>query len=326
MLLKRALPVVALLVLLAATVVASTACAGVVLFAAPGGAITATSLGALTFTAGGSSVTCNVTFSGSFEGQEPEAEEPYIEGIAGTQAGQITSASASGCTGGTIEAFSGLPWRFTYSSSLGTLPNSISGTLFTLSTVRVRFASLGREGQNCLYSGSLGMLWGYSGTNPYSTTLLTLLSGSLSLAEGQTCICPASGRWEGTLSVESTQTIEAFMQDPLNLEWRPAEAGEAGRRVDFGRIERNRTATRTIEIRSIEGLQYIGQCTMAGDNSANFINERCPAKWIEPGKPAKRYPLRFDPRGMAGEYRARFELLERMGGLLYQISLIGRAE
>ena len=160
----------------------------------PGGTITGTSLGPVTFSGGGINITCNLTIRGT-------VTSARVVKVAGTSYGAINSVSISRCSGGTA-AVSGLPWPVVYNAILGSLPNAVTGVSLTLQ--RARFSAT--FGVTCEYGGDVTSLLAVTGTNPYTTTLYAVPSTSVPLVSGG-FLCPRSGSMSGTFALSPTQTV-----------------------------------------------------------------------------------------------------------------------
>lgn len=152
----------------------------------PGGSITATSSRNATFSAGegaeSSSVTCALTLLGTFV-------HGTITKTTGTTIGSITGLRWGSCSGGEIEAVLNLPWRLTYNSILGTLPEGVTGMLVTINGMALSF-SVFIGFFECLYRGDVGALIAMTRTtgSTYSTgTLITLFLPAMSLISGFGC-------------------------------------------------------------------------------------------------------------------------------------------
>src|SRR6185369_6481728 len=72
----------------------------------PGGTITGTSLGPVTFSVAGITITCPLTLRGT-------VTSARVPKVAGTSYGEVTSVSIGRCSGGTA-AVLGLPWPVVY--------------------------------------------------------------------------------------------------------------------------------------------------------------------------------------------------------------------
>lgn len=159
--------------------------------ASPAGAVTATSLGrvALAGTGGFIDITlnCNVTLNGSLNSS--------INNASGAQIGSITAGSATNCDNGTADvlASSSNAWALTLNGT----PNLT--TLTAGLTVRNAQFSVTVLGNDCLYAGDVPASLGYTGSGPYTTGLITILSHSLPLSSGG-FLCPTSGELSGSFS------------------------------------------------------------------------------------------------------------------------------
>jgi hypothetical protein len=161
----------------------------------PGGRITGASLGPVTFSGSGITITCNLTLSGT-------VTSAVVEKRAGTSYGSVTSVRIGRCTGGTA-AVLGLPWSVTYNAILGTLPSAVTGLELTVNGTGF---ALTFSGITCLYGGNVSSLLAVSGSNPYTTTLYALPSNSVPLVSG-IFLCPRSGSMSGTFGISPTQTV-----------------------------------------------------------------------------------------------------------------------
>lgn len=161
----------------------------------PGGTITGTSLGAVTFSGGIFTITCNLTIRGT-------VTSARVVKVAGTSYGSITSVSIGRCSGGTA-AVSGLPWPVVYNAILGSLPNAVSGVSLTLQ--RARFSAT-FSGITCQYGGDITSLLAVTGSNPYTTTLYAVPGASVPLVSGS-FLCPRTGSMSGTFALSPTQTV-----------------------------------------------------------------------------------------------------------------------
>jgi hypothetical protein len=264
----------------------------------PAGSVTASSLGKLTFTAGTTTISCNVTMRGTLE-------EVVIE-TAGDHVGSVSEVTWATCTGGELERVLGLPWSLGYSSILGTMPNGLTGELYTINEAGMRFSILSGF-VRCLYKGNVGALVALSGTNPYRTGLITLLGTELSRIEGGES-CPVTGRLSGTLALSPAQEVTAAEQPPTYVTI-PAEASEANHRIRFGRIPVNTTATIEYEIQATQGAFRFGNCILNDATHFNFEpnNSACGRAIDAPN--TRRVRLRFTAGAVAGQnYSTTFTL------------------
>jgi hypothetical protein len=143
----------------------------------PAGAIEAASEGAVSFAAGAVTGSCRLTLRGSFNS--------LIVKVGGNAVGSVTNLAWRDCTGGTINGALGFPWSITYSSILGALPNQVTGLLAVLHGMQVSWLLFGFI--TCLYRGDLQVLFPFSGSNPYTTSRLNLVSGFMTLVSGTGC-------------------------------------------------------------------------------------------------------------------------------------------
>jgi len=161
----------------------------------PGGRITGTSLGVVTFSGSGITITCPVTLSGT-------VTSAVVEKRSGATYGAVTSVRIGRCSGGTVAVLN-LPWSVTYDSILGTLPSAVTGVALTVNGTGV---ALTFSGITCLYGGTVSSLLAVTGSNPYRTTLYTLPANSIPLVSGG-FLCPRSGSMSGTFAISPTQTV-----------------------------------------------------------------------------------------------------------------------
>lgn len=158
----------------------------------PGGRVTISSAGRLTFTGGAVRIECNITLTASFASS--------VVKVAGTSLGSVTAATVSGCPTGTSMAFlftSPTTWPMTYNSFAGTLP-SISNVSLTLSGGQISFTT--STTGTCLYTGSLGGRF----TPPNA---LAIDAGNSWTRSAGGALCPSSGRWSGSFGVTPNQTL-----------------------------------------------------------------------------------------------------------------------
>lgn len=164
---RRKTSVTMLATLLALACAAAPALASRAIAVSPAGAITVSP--PITFSAGGGTTTCTVTFTGIFSAQ--------IAKTPGALFGTLTSAPPAVCSGGLVSraAFLG-PIDMTYTSFLGTLPN-ITGIGVLFRNLAVLFTTLAGS---CLYAGNVGGLFSTPGNpvNSNGSTTMTRLSGS----------------------------------------------------------------------------------------------------------------------------------------------------
>jgi hypothetical protein len=182
------------LVVTTLALVAASAAAGEFQFS-PGGTITGTSLGPVTFSGSGITIRCEVTLTGTVTSRR-------VPKVVGTSYGSVTGVTIGACTGGTATA-SGVPWPVTYNAILGALPDRVSGVALTVNGAAF---TLNFSGISCTYGGNVSSLLAVTGSNPYTTTLYALPPTSVPLTRGS-FLCPSSGSMSGTFAVTPTQTV-----------------------------------------------------------------------------------------------------------------------
>jgi hypothetical protein len=188
------LAVVAAVAVLASALGAGTAMGASFQFS-PGGSITGTSLGPVTFSGSGISITCNLTLRGT-------VTSSVVEKRAGASYGAITSVTVGTCSGGSAVVL-GLPWPVTYNSILGSLPDRVTAVSLTINDTGF---SVTFSGITCLYGGDATSLLSVTGRNPYTTTLYAVPSNRMGLVRGS-FLCPSSGSMSGTFAISPTQTV-----------------------------------------------------------------------------------------------------------------------
>jgi hypothetical protein len=165
----------------------------------PAGEYMAVSLGPVTFSAGGYTIVCNLTLTGSID-------DGPLQAIVGEPAGTIAGASISGCSGGTLTAVLGLPWSLKYEAFTGTLP-AITSIKLKIESLAANFNVLGFQ---CLYRGAITATIPLTGTNPSRTGLLTVdETRALAKVSGSE-ICPTQGNLRATYAF----TPEAIQLNP----------------------------------------------------------------------------------------------------------------
>lgn len=126
---------------------------------------------------------------------------------AGSQIGSIDTVTIGSCTGGSGLALVEAPWPIRISTHLGALPNGMTGFAAEIEgfawelTVRILGIAV-----RCLYAGRLGALMGVTGSNPYTSGSLSLVGNTVPKYAGSGA-CPASARFDGTLSFRPAQTF-----------------------------------------------------------------------------------------------------------------------
>jgi hypothetical protein len=153
----------------------------------------------LTFEAGGNTVECEVTISGSFH-------ELTMPKTANLLIGHATSASvdSAGCVGGTASALTGtLPWHLRFSSFTGTLPRITS---LYAELVGARFL-IRVEGAECISVAS-AVISGEASMNSETGAItgFTVAAGEVGIddlsAFAFICDAVGSGEFSGTASME----------------------------------------------------------------------------------------------------------------------------
>jgi hypothetical protein len=188
----------AAIAVVAFAVLAASAAAGEFQFS-PGGTITGTSLGPVTFSGSGITITCPLTLSGT-------VTSARVPKVAGTSYGEVTSVTVGRCSGGTA-AVLGLPWPVVYNAILGALPEAVTGVSLTVQRTGFLLRTLGLE---CLYGGNLTTLLAVTGTNPYTTGLYAVPPGSSAPFVRGSVFCPRTGTMSGTFGITPTQTVTRF--------------------------------------------------------------------------------------------------------------------
>lgn len=187
---------------LVATAAASSAALGATASISPGGAITATSNGRVTFA--GSSIIrpeCNLTIRGTL------GTGPINKDAPGGVLGSVTAVQIANCSGLDSVTVLGLPWTITYQSITGTLPNAVTAIRLNIVAAAFEMRGLPVAG-NCLYGGTAPTILDVTGTNPYTSAGLRSLGSTAPLGKrGGGIFCPGSGWLEGTFSLSPTQTI-----------------------------------------------------------------------------------------------------------------------
>lgn len=173
----------------------------------PGGSITATSLGNVTYSAGGiASTECSVALVGTLAGT--------FDLTAGSHVGSVTAATVRSCTVATGVALA-LPWELSYVSA------DTGGDPFELRLV-ARAASFGLTAipilGTCLYGGDVPLT--VEAPEPtdmdnLQTGLAALAAAAVPLSSGG-FLCPSTGAISGTLALAPTQGLAAAPQLGVN--------------------------------------------------------------------------------------------------------------
>jgi hypothetical protein len=191
-----------LFLLAALALVALTAAAGSATAASftisPGGAASAVSNGKVTFTAGETTIACNLTLS-------LELNRTAITKTAGNSVGSVTRVTWANCEGGEVAAVLNVPWAVTYQSISGTLPEGVTATGLQVTNAQFQLSVFGGFA-NCLYAGNQPASLGLSRISgaTYRSGTLSITPTSLALRSGFGC--PSSGTMRGTFTL-TAQTV-----------------------------------------------------------------------------------------------------------------------
>jgi hypothetical protein len=168
----------------------------------PGGTVRAISSGKVTFTAGSTSIACNLTL-------ELNLLRGPIEKVAGARFGTVTNVTWANCENGTVREVLNLPWELVYDSIVGTLPSGVTTVNLTVKNAQFLLSTFGGFA-NCLYAGDVASALGVSlvrgTTDRYTTgTLRTRETPRQRLVSG--FACPTEGSMTGTFTLSPTQTL-----------------------------------------------------------------------------------------------------------------------
>lgn len=192
-LLKRAASA-ALLVALTCAAMAASATATTMMLE-PAGEFTMASSGAITYTGEGVEVACNQTLEGNLESSIANVETE------GGTLGQVTASRWSECSGGSISSALSLPLTIRIGRLLGSpIPRNFFGILYFIGGEAYEFTLIGTR---CLYAGTAGMLWGFSGSPLRSTTVNDLGTTFTKVSGG--AFCPSILRRAGRFNISPTQ-------------------------------------------------------------------------------------------------------------------------
>lgn len=169
---------------------------------APGGNITANSVGRVTFDGGGLfQVACNMQLRGVL-----------LQNIVkqrGNQFGSIGNAAINNCAdGGAVDFVLQQPWRLLYDSIAGVLPNNVTSVLVLLLDFAILLIFIGLV--RCLYkvgANGAGFDAPLAGVNPYNLGVLTSQGTPIPLDVFLTPLCPANIRIIGAFGVVPAQVI-----------------------------------------------------------------------------------------------------------------------
>ena len=211
---------VAILVLLALTLVGGSAQAFELDFDS-GGRIEATGRVTLSDEGRVVNVACNSTLAGTLA-------TAAITASRGTTFGNLTSGSATGCTGGTVTLLgprAERPWSMQFERIAGTLPDLLTQIEFRVNSVGIELeVTIMAMRVRCLYSGTLQELFTVEGSPPQRTSSIVNVANAISFSSGSRELCPRTLRMSGTLTLRPTQSIRAGP----NLGWTPARPFEFG--------------------------------------------------------------------------------------------------
>jgi hypothetical protein len=191
----------ALIAVLAAAFAAGTASANTIT-AEPSGAITATSLGRLTFAGRGGieiSINCRVTLRGIIN--------RTIGNAAGGRVGGITEGSTNECNVGTATPLvsGGMQeWFLTLSRSTNL---AVSPKLAEITVEGVRFQVSGILGQTCLYEGNVPTTLEGEGPSERVVTRLQTIRANSERIVRNSGLCPERGELSGSGFAITTQTL-----------------------------------------------------------------------------------------------------------------------
>jgi len=155
----------------------------------PGGAITAPSLGKLTFTGGAINWRCNFTLAGTLSTSTTAA--------AGNQIGAISRVEVASCEGFSLRSINNLPYSLLYSRLLA------EGLEFTITRWNMSFSGvLFGIVVDCTYGGTVPVLLTIAAS---ATGLFRVLTNSLAKTAGGGS-CPASVSMSGSFGL-TQQTV-----------------------------------------------------------------------------------------------------------------------
>jgi hypothetical protein len=168
--------------------------------ASPAGAITATSLGRLSFAGRGGieiSINCRVTLRGTLNS--------IIFNGTGGRLGSITEGRADECNTGTITLLvePRNPWPILLDGSMN-LSFNPKQLPVTLTNVQIQISGI--LGQTCLYTGSVPMLLEAEGPREAAVTRLVTIRANSERIVRNSGLCPERGELSGTFSL-TTQTL-----------------------------------------------------------------------------------------------------------------------
>ncbi len=265
----------------------------------------------LTVTDSGSGVriVCPVTLRGTLDEVIPKS--------AGEIGGEVTSASAGTCTGGSASFLAGsLPWYAEYESFTGTLPNITSVTMDFREFSAL--ASILGGIVACLYRGSL------RGTLDATTVTEVRVDESVRLPLASTLagICPDEVAVSGTLAVSPTFTLTLFTageeggrfsSTPTEVRFEDTAIGQSRQRT----LALDNTTPYTVRIHSVR---------VSGDARFEISPSRLFA--LRGGGATANTTVTFRPTAGA-DYAAELEFVELLsdgtaGGVILRVRVRGR--
>lgn len=176
--LKRTLLICAVAIAAAAALTATASAFTATL--SPAGAITAPSLGTVSFVSGETVINCNYTLRG-------ELNRSFAM-TAGTTIGRITGVTARECNNGATATILGLPYTIVFLGFAGTLPDNAGSIEVAIQRFSHNLSLFGGF-VNCLYTGELQ--WNVplvdTGTNTDRTELATIVPTRFRKVSGAGC-------------------------------------------------------------------------------------------------------------------------------------------
>ncbi|MGN6189914.1 MAG: hypothetical protein ACTHOE_13550 [Conexibacter sp.] len=163
--------------------------------------------GALTFEGSGLSIACPLTLNRSL------LRGP-ITVVRGAQIGEVTEVRIGACSSGSIERVLNLPWRLTINDFLPTITSltttNATGMLVNIVGFAINFSVLGFA-LNCLYRGTLGLLFPLThtaaGSNTYTMRSAEFLRAvEIPLFSGEPS-CPTAIHASGRFTLSTVQTV-----------------------------------------------------------------------------------------------------------------------
>ena len=199
--------VLAVVTALAASLAPGTAIANTIT-AEPGGNITATSLGRLSFNgSGGIEINCRVTLNGTIGSSINNARE--------TSVGSITGGSTSECNTGSATFLLGTAWPLSLAEAARE-ERSPKLVNINMASAKIQVTVIG---QTCLYEATLPLQLAADGLDESSTTRLVRILGNTARKVSGGIFCPATGELSGELSItRETLNFNAWRVDSESRE------------------------------------------------------------------------------------------------------------